>query len=222
MTRQVRPSVPDPPELERRLWDGFGGSYGWDVGANCGQTVPVMSRLFGRFTSFEPCEDSCAYARERHPAADIRQLAVSDHDGTAELAFPAAEQYQTGQLVTIGTKGMEWEPSDWDAVPHVKVPCRSADSLAAELGTPDFAKVDTEGHEHLVLRGARQLLAAGRTDFLIECHGAGNFRYCLARLEKSGYRAEVVRHPHYPPGTLMWSRHGWIRAFAPHRQEGTD
>jgi len=214
----VRPSVPDPPEVSERLWEGFGGGYGWDVGANCGQTIPVMSALFGRVTSFEPCEASCAYAREHYPDADIRQLAVSDHDGEVDLAFPAVEQYQTGQLVTIGTKGMEWEPRDWDAVPHVQVPCRSADSLAAELGTPDFIKVDTEGHELLVLRGARKLLAAGRTDFLVECHGSGNFRRCRVLLEKYGYAAEVVRHPHYPPGTLMWSRHGWIRAFAPDRK----
>ena len=214
----VRPSVPDPPEVSERLWEGFGGDYGWDVGANCGQSLPAMCQLFGRFTAFEPCPDSFEFYRQWFSFADIRQLALSDHDGELELAYPAAEQKETGQLVTVGIRGMEWEPEDWSAVEKVTVPCRTADSLAAELGAPDFIKVDTEGHEDLVLAGAAGLVAVGKTDFLIEFHSPENRERCLDVLAGAGYRSRTVRHPHYATSSKMWHQHGWLLAFAPGRE----
>ena len=216
----VRPSAVDPPQISALLWDGFGGAYGWDVGANCGQTILTMCQLFDRFTCFEPCAGSFGFARATFGFADIRQLAVSDHDGELELAFPAAEQRETGQLVTPGLKGMEWEPEDWGAVEKVTVPCRTADSLAAELGAPDFMKIDTEGHEAAILAGARGLIASGRTDFLIEFHSPDNYWQCHGVLEAADYRRNTVRHPGYASGSHMWHQHGWIKAFAPRRLSG--
>lgn len=213
----IRPAVPDPAEVAAQLWEGFGGGYGWDVGANCGQSVSAMLQLFTRFTCFEPCAGSYEFVLKFLPGVDVRQLAVSDHDGELELAYPADEQRETGQLVTIGTPGMEWTPADWSTAERITVPCRTADSLAVELGPPDFMKVDTEGHEAFVMRGAPQIMGAGLTDFLIEFHSPGNYRYCLHRLKTCGYRIEVVRHPHYPEDSAMWHQHGWIRAFAPGR-----
>ena len=211
----IRPAVPDPVEIAAKLWEGFGGAYGWDVGANCGQSVSAMCQLFARFTCFEPCAGSYEFCQTFLPGIDIRQIAVSDHDGELELAFPADEQRETGQLVTIGTPGMEWTPSDWSTVERVTVPCRTADRLAAELGLPDFMKVDTEGHEAKVLAGAQEILLEGRTDFLIEFHSEANNFWCQAELRDAGYRSEIVRHPHYLEDSAMWHRHGWIRAFAP-------
>lgn len=218
MSQPVRPSVVDPPEVSEWLWDGFSGEYGWDVGANCGQSLPVMCQLFGRFTAFEPCPGSFGFYQEHFSFADVRQLALSDHDGELELAFPAKEQKETGQLVTVGLRGMEWEPEDWDAVEKVTVPCRTADSLAAELGAPDFMKIDTEGHEDKVLAGAAGLLAAGKTNFLIEFHSPENRMRCVAALKDAGYRGQTIRHPHYKIGSQMWYQHGWLRAFAPSRE----
>jgi FkbM family methyltransferase len=217
----VHPSVPDPPELDERLWHGFGGTEGWDVGGNCGQTVLVMVWSFAHVTSFEPSPDSFAYAREqisRHGiVSTLLNIALSDHDGEVTLAYPAREQRETGQLVTVGTKGMEWEPADWDAAEKVTVLCRTADSVAVERGWPDFMKVDTEGHELLVLQGAAEIIKRGLTDMLVEFHSPGNHDSCLGLLREAGYRTEIVRHPHYVQESPMWHQHGWIRAFAPRR-----
>jgi FkbM family methyltransferase len=213
----VRPAVPDPPENSNALWAPFSGSYGWDVGANCGQSIATMQWLFGRVISLEPCRESYEYMMAMHPFSrnDILWLALSDHDGELELAFPATEQKETGQLCTIGLAGMEWEPADWDAVEKVTVPCRTADSLAAELGVPDVMKIDTEGHEVFVLQGATGIIAGGTTDFLIEFHSPENHKACAAMLEEQGYRVKVMRHPHYNEGSAMWNQHGWLQAFRP-------
>lgn len=213
----VRPAVPDPPENSQALWAPFHGNYGWDVGANCGQSIATMQWLFGRVTSFEPSRESYEYLMTMYPFSrkDILWLALSDHDGELELAYPVAEQKETGQLCTIGINGMEWEPADWGAVERVTVPCRSADSLAEELGVPDFMKIDTEGHEVFVIKGAAGIIAAGKTDFLIEFHSPENRATCEVMLQGAGYTVKMMRHPHYEEGSAMWYQHGWMQAFRP-------
>jgi FkbM family methyltransferase len=218
----VRSSVPDPIEVTARLWQGFRGKVGWDVGANCGQSIMEMAFEFTRTVSFEPSPDSFAAAhdliRKHHlHHSDVLNIALSDHDGFVTLAYPGQEQKETGQLVTPGTAGMEWEPPDWGVVDSLNVPCQRADTVAAERGMPDFMKVDTEGHELHVLQGASWIISEGKTDFLVEFHTPGNKERCQEILEAAGYAVEVVRHPHYPPQSSMWLQHGWLRAFASRR-----
>ena len=175
-----------------------------------------MEQVCTKFTCFEPCGASFEYARQTYPAAHILQLAVSDENGWIELAIPGAEQWETGQLVTIGVKGMEWEPENWGDVEKVTVSARTADSLAVEFGVPGFVKVDTEGHETRVLEGAYGLLKRRKTSWLIEFHSPENMQACYGYLRGNGYDAvHIVRHPNYPEGSDMWHQHGWIRAFAP-------
>lgn len=208
----VRPAVPDP--IDGPLWAGFHAHYGWDVGANCGQSITNMEQVCTAFTCFEPCKDSFDYARAAYPAAHILQLAVSDENGWIELAVPGDEQRETGQLVTPGVQGMEWEPESWGDVEKVTVAARTGDSLAVEFRVPDFIKVDTEGHETRVMEGAYGILRRRRTSWLIEFHSPENAEACLGYLKSNEYEPHIVRHPNYPEGSDMWHQHGWIRAFA--------
>jgi FkbM family methyltransferase len=215
----VRPAATDPPEVSARLWAGFKGGTGWDVGANCGQSVPEMRARFSRVVSFEPCQESFDHAKSVFPDAEMYRVAVTDHDGDVDLALIEGEQADTGQLVSPGTHGMEWDPGDWESsrVQVRTVPGRTLDTLAEALGQPDFVKVDTEGHELRVLQGARQVLAAGKTSWLVEFHTPGLMDACAALLQAAGCTVEVVRHPHYVPYTDMWFQHGWLRAKPPAR-----
>lgn len=217
----VRPSLPDPVEVRDRLWRGFRGRTGWDVGANCGQTILEMAFDFDRILAFEPCVPSYCEARKlvnlHGLHAEVFNVALSDHDGKLELAYPAQEQLETGQLVTPGLKGMEWEPADWDAVERVPVTCLMADTMADIHGFPDFIKVDTEGHEVSVLLGAAGIIARRCTDFLVEFHSPENHKACEQAMSHAGYSVEVVRHPHYREDSPMWHQHGWVRAFAPRK-----
>lgn len=211
----VRPAAIDPPAIHHQLWDGAGGSLAFDVGTNCGQSLPDMATRFDVVIGFEPCTESYEQAARNFPATEILSLAVSDHDGEVLLALIEGEQADTGQLVSPGTHGMEWDPGDWDGgnVAYRRVSSRTLDTLVLTFGRPDFVKVDTEGHEYRVLLGAPKLLAGLATRWLIEFHNPDLYARCKELLERAGYEVETVRHPHYAPGTAMWHQHGWIRAW---------
>lgn len=210
----MKPAVSDPPEIERHLWSGICGDLGWDVGANCGQSYDEMTARFDQVLAFEPaleCQPWLDDLADGTPAFRWLPLALSDTDAEVELvALP--DKINTGQLVTAGTVGMEWNPDHPDAVTRT-VQCRTIDSLVAEgLPAPDFLKIDVEGHELKVLYGAKKLLAVHRPSLLVEFHAPHLHRSIVDMLEGYGYDVTTFRHPHYRPGTQMWHQHGWIRA----------
>src|SRR6185437_12586324 len=110
------------------------------------------------------------------------------------------------------SQALPWGPEDG----RREVPSVTLDGAAERLGRmPDFVKVDTEGHEGQVLRGAARILAAGTAGWLIEFHSAALRRECMSLLLAAGYEPETVRHPHYAKGSRMWHEHGWLRAPVP-------
>lgn len=208
----MKPASIDPPEIWHRLWDGFEGDVGWDVGANCGQTVPIMQERFNQVYAFEPAAECWEYLQQFEGHYSWLPIALSDDNDEIELiALP--DKIDTGQLVTAGTHGMEWNADVPDALRRA-VPAYTVDHMveSKKIEPPDFMKIDTEGHELKVLFGARQTLAVRRPDLLIEFHSPTLHDSCQTLLEQYGYKVETVRHPHYPSGTAMWFTHGWLRA----------
>lgn len=207
----MRPAVTDPPEIEARLWHDFTGNIGWDVGANCGQSLAEMQTRFEQVVAFEPASECWPYLRQ-YPEVKIMPVALSDVDDEIDLV-EIPDKINTGQLVTAGTVGMEWDPGQPDAVVR-RVPSFTIDALSELMDRPDFLKIDVEGHELRVLYGARKLLAIVRPSLLVEFHAPNLHRSALDMLDSFGYSTETVRHPHYYPGTPLWFGHGWIRAWA--------
>lgn len=205
----MKPAPPDPPEINASLWGKVRpGNIGWDVGANCGQTIPFMRARFETVVAFEPAVE-CLPFLARYPV-DVRAFAVSDVDGTVDLAV-LPDKIDTGQLCTFGTVGMEWDLTQ-PGTDLRTVRCLTLDTLAKSLGPPDFIKVDVEGHEAKVLAGAANLLTEEKPDWLIEFHAPELLEYCQNALHGFGYTTDVVRHPHYARGSTMWHQHGWICA----------
>lgn len=223
----IRPAAIDPPEIDAHLWKEFGGGggtggVGWDIGANCGQSMRQMCSRFLRVHAFEPAVECYEYlvpwvtGVRNHIDIQLHQLALSNIDGDIELAA-IPDKIDTGQLVTAGTQGMEWSESLPSATART-VPARTIDSLVQEIGPFDFCKIDVEGHEMLVLEGGQQTICDYMPDMLIEFHNQTLFGQILQCLQQHGYRRlETVRHPHYRPHSEMWHNHGWIRAFAEQR-----
>jgi FkbM family methyltransferase len=212
---ELPPLVPtDPPEIEAELWRGLKGTLAFDVGARQGENIPHLAGAgFTQIVAVEP-DEACVRALGNRFGRQcaIIAAAVSDHDGTVELAEVTTHNLgQVPTLVTAGTSGMEWAPADWGTAPKREVPCVTLDSLAAEHGTPDLVVVDTEGHEAKILQGAAKILAKGTTNWLIEFHGEDLRAQCIALLLEAGLRVRTIRHPHYPMGSHMYLTHGWIR-----------
>jgi len=208
----MKPAAIDPPEIWAGLWEDFHGTIGWDVGANCGQTLPLMLERFEQVYAFEPAEECWPYLDTFQGNVSWLPIALSDNDKHIDLvALP--DKIDTGQLVTAGTRGMEWDPDRPGALTR-RVICRTVDTLVAErsLPVPDFLKIDVEGHELRVLFGARRTLAINRPDLLIEFHSSELHSSCIALLEQFGYTYTTIRHPHYRAGTPLWYSHGWLRA----------
>jgi FkbM family methyltransferase len=217
----IQPSAIDPPEVAAQLWEGLGGRVGFDIGANCGQSLAFMRTACPEVHAFEPGEEAFAYLVEHFPDAasvgvHLHNYAVSDVNGEVSLAA-IPSQVATGQLVTPGTQGMEWSPENWDNVPRRKVASRTVDDLAAFVAWPEVIKVDTEGHEAHVLRGAPMVLSERLTQWLIEFHSNELLHACEDMLQEAGYRTQVIRHPHYLPDTPLWHGHGWLKALGPLR-----
>lgn len=210
----MKPAVSDPPEIEKSLWYGFGGGVGWDIGANCGQSYDEMMTRFDTVIAFEPATECAPYLDDlasTNTSYRWLPIGLSDTDSHVELV-ELPDKIDTGQLVTGGTVGMEWNPEHPDAVIRM-VECRTVDSLVAEgLPGPDFLKIDVEGHELKVLYGAKKELAINRPDLLVEFHAPHLHRSMVDLLEGYGYDVQTIRHPHYRPGTQMWFQHGWIKA----------
>lgn len=214
----MKPAAIDPPEIDATLWKDIGGQVGWDIGANCGQTLPQMTSRFAEVHAFEPAAECQPWLRPwtvdaatRRGTVRVWPVAVSDTDQPIEL-YAVPDKIDTGQLVTP-TDGMEWSRRLWEAEHQRQVPATTVDTMTEKIGPPDFLKIDVEGHETRVLTGARQTLTDFMPRLLIEFHSPELYRRCRECLIHHGYRGvEVIRHPHYPPDGPMWHQHGWIRA----------
>lgn len=200
----VRQASSDPHEIIGYLWAGYRpGILAFEVGANDGQSLPKMMERYGRVVAFEPYRPNWRIA-SLTPGSDVRLAAVSDHDGEITLALensqlcsPAHEAYTRLHL---------------DGNEKFTVPCVTLDTVMDTDGLPDFINMDVEGHELNVLHGASRLLAARKTQWLIEFHSQELRDQCENILEEAGCKVETVRHPHYPAGSQYWFQHGWLKA----------
>jgi FkbM family methyltransferase len=158
----------------------------FDVGAHHGETTLKLLDAFpdAQIHSFEPLPDSFALLRQATASTTAHAVnaAVSDSSGVLEIARGEAS-YQSG--VHAGGERIEVRSLTVDEY---------ADAQGIErLG---LLKIDTEGHEEAVLRGARKRLQAGAIEFVVcECEFTprldephAQFQALHALLEPLGYR----------------------------------
>lgn len=126
-----------------------------DVGAADG-TVDLYRRLpNARLELFEPQpahhEVLCSRVLS-HRSGQLHPVALGDHDGSAHLALIGC----TGASLVARTR------LDGSVAETIEVPLRRIDSIIkpGELRRPSLLKIDTEGYELAVLRGATGILAA--------------------------------------------------------------
>jgi FkbM family methyltransferase len=134
-----------------------------DIGANIGLYSHALSRLCPHVESFEPqpaCLSSLrAFAEGRN--IHVNAAAVSDHEGLMTLHVPGIEGDASG-LATFRAPIV----NQGGPVQHLEVPVRRLDSFGFK--NVGFIKIDVEGHEIEVLRGAEQTLQREKPVLMIE------------------------------------------------------
>jgi FkbM family methyltransferase len=160
----------------------------YDVGANFGyySLVFVSGGRDRRAVAVEPQADNLTLLRWNAAGRDgihVEDAVASAAAGALTFA-PDAATGHTGHVTSDDAHG-------------VRVRAVTLDGLAARYGPPDVVKIDVEGHELDVLRGAATVLAgrdgAGPSVF-VECfHGLGG--PCVALLRDNGYALDDAERP---------------------------
>ncbi len=176
--------VPVQEALRRTLPPG---GVLWDLGANVGFFSLLGARLAGpdgRVVAWEPVPAVAAHAREAalrsgfDAQVEVRAEAVGAIAGEQELLVAEDESWSHLALRgnAAGTRSVSVGVTTLDA------------ALGSGAPPPDVVKLDVEGSEADVLRGAQRLLAEHRPALVIELHGTA-IEVCDL-LEAAGYTAE--------------------------------
>lgn len=174
------------------------GGVALDIGANQGIYAYALSRIASEVNCFEPLPSCCAYLdAARLENVRIHNCALSDQSGRMRLYVPLSGSR------AVRTRASLEKPTGECADLDVEV--RTLDSFA--LPRVDFIKVDVEGAEAAVLRGASETIQRHRPALLIEIdrarHTRESFDAVIASLVAHGYAphvldGRVIRHSSDP------------------------
>ena len=138
-----------------------------DVGAHAGSVLAEMVRIAprGRHVAWEPLPAFAARLRERFPDVEVREAALGNEDGERSFAHVVEDPGWSGFLARP-------TPSS-SPVEELAVRVERLDDVLPEGVRPAFVKIDVEGAEEEVLRGALETLRHHRPVVAFE-HGRGS------------------------------------------------
>jgi len=201
------------PRWERQLWEGNhelasqhvlvdwlrGGGVFYDVGAGFGFYSSVAARLGAQVFAFEPDEENAkSLSRQAElngltPRIEIVKLAVLATTGVTHFEpAPQARGHGNGQVSERREQA-------------ITVHCTSLDDFAGANPLPDLIKIDVEGAESEVLKGAEALFNRCRPSVICEVHDASNALFVSDWLEKRGYSVEHIGNRSEYPAHLIAS-----------------
>lgn len=131
-----------------------------DVGAHIGSVSYLLQKLApkGSLTIIEALPAKARWLRSRFPDCDVYQTAVSDFEG--EVCF--YENLDQPGFSSLSNR------SSYGQTREIRVRCRRLDDLVPPDRPIHFMKIDVEGHELSVLRGARRLISVWSPVILFE------------------------------------------------------
>jgi FkbM family methyltransferase len=184
-----------------------------DAGASLGQYTKALDGILegAEVHAVEADPDRYAWLRRNCEewAAGSGNRLVAHHAALAAHAGDT-EYFVTHSDVSGAMRPHETaRPVEWE---RITVPAVTLDDLLGGR-VPDFVKIDVEGAELAVLEGARRILAAGRTTFLIELHDwddRGAPRAVMRLMRDAGYRMAWL----HGQAVFVTSRRRWLRLKA--------
>lgn len=161
------------------------GGAAVDVGAHQGDILKALVKMSpGPHWAFEPLPAFATRLRKRFPSVTVVQAALSDYRGTAEFRFlPGAAAYSSLHVRP------QIEADQPVQSLSVQV-CRLDDCIPEDVQVA-FLKIDVEGAEAAVLRGATQLMRRCQPVVVFECASAG-LPACVSALEGTGLHVSFL------------------------------
>lgn len=141
-----------------------------DAGAWIGQFTLCAARRVGpdgRVLSFEPDPIARRYLKKHlewnqaEAITDIFPVALGDHDGESDFFLLGSGLQSSNSII----------PEDLVRQDKIKVPIATIDSVVERTGTaPDLIKIDVEGAEARVIRGAAQTIRTHKPWIVCSLH----------------------------------------------------
>jgi len=187
-------------EVENKL-----GGLCIDIGANIGNHALFFSSYFSKVIAFEPNPRTFTLLELNSKLACnivCHQVALSDANGEALLRFEPLNV--GGASIAVSDEGRSMSEQGY------RVELRKLDSIDLKGQKVQIMKIDVEGHEAQVLRGARQTILKDRPVILFEQH-EGEFQDdaspVIDLIKSFGYHrfAVVERQP--------WLWFAWLSAL---------
>ncbi|TLD69265.1 FkbM family methyltransferase [Phragmitibacter flavus] len=140
----------------------------FDVGAHWGETIREYQSIFPEciIHSFEPARANLDVLAKLHrpPSVHVHPFALGDENGTSE--FTLYEESVLNSFLQIDEAGPK---ASHQSIGTEKVKVMRLDQFAEDEGVAhiDLLKLDTQGFELAVLRGADRLLCDGRVKAIL-------------------------------------------------------
>ncbi|MEM7718497.1 MAG: FkbM family methyltransferase [Pseudomonadota bacterium] len=164
------------------------GALAFDIGAHIGDRTASFLQLGARVVALEPQPRVFRALRLIHGRASRAVLlpwAVGREDGEITLHLNSTNPTVSTvapEFIANGAKSRLWTGQVWDG--RVTVPMTTLDALIGRFGTPEFVKIDVEGHEAEVIAGLSIALKALSFEFTTIQRGVAY--KCLEHLQNLG------------------------------------
>jgi FkbM family methyltransferase len=180
------------------------GAVLWDVGAHMGFHTLAFAAIAGpagRVVSFEPNpanRERLLRTLEKNAdlagRVEILSCALSDRDG--ESSFVVSDDLESGASSMSFLDGTTpaVNPLYASSWARIVVPLRTIDGLIRDRDAPppDAMKIDVEGAELLVLRGAIETMRSVRPMVIVEAHSASLVFELQRWFAAQGYEVELL------------------------------
>ena len=150
----------------------------FDVGANYGLKTEVFLRLGARVVAFEPQSDCVEELRAR--------LGPNPHLVTVNAAVGSTKGVGTFYIQRHRTKSSFARDWPGEVLGSREVPITTLDEAIVEFGTPDYCKIDVEGHELEVFKGLNHAFKCISFEYHLDDDGLAKALACLNRLALLG------------------------------------
>jgi len=158
-----------------------------DVGCHLGSVLHEITQLSpnGHHIAIEPIPYKADLLRRHFPTVEVHQVALGAEDSTVEM-FHDPRRSGFSSLVRHKRLG--------EGTTAVSVKCKRLDDIVPPETRIGFLKIDVEGAEFHVLRGARRVLAESQPVVLFECSTEGLTNFGLTASQFFSLLTEDIRY----------------------------